>query len=80
MDSGVPWEVLARDSVLLKAVSHWRQDDDVWLEGSFDRLSETVRVNPLRDDSNWTEGWLEENGAVRIPWFTGPCSAWTLPF
>ncbi len=80
MGSEVPWDELARDSVLLKAVSHWRDDAEVWLEGSFDRLAETVRVNPLRRDSAWTENWLEENGAVCIPWFTGQGSAWTLPF
>ena len=61
MGSEVPWDELARDSVLLKAVSHWREDADIWLEGSFDRLLETVRVNPLRADSDWTEDWLEEN-------------------
>jgi len=43
-------------------------------------LPETVRVNPLRADYDWTESWLEDNGAVRISWFTGPGSAWTLPF
>jgi len=80
MSSGAPWDELARDSVLLRAVSHWRDDADVWFEGSFDRLPETVRVNPLRADYDWTESWLEDNGAVRIPWFTGPGSAWTLPF
>ena len=80
MSSEVPWDELARDSVLLRAVSHWRDDADVWFEGSFDRLPETVRVNPLRADYDWTESWLEDNGAVRISWFTGPGSAWTLPF
>ena len=80
MSSEVPWVELARDSVLLRAVSHWRDDADVWFEGSFDRLPETVRVNPLRADYDWTESWLEDNGAVRISWFTGPGSAWTLPF
>ena len=80
MGSEISWDELARDSVLLKAVSHWRQDADTWLEGSFERLAETVRVNPLRSDSDWTESWMEGNGAVRIPWFTGPGSAWTLPF
>ena len=80
MGSEIPWDELARDSILLKAVSHWRDDTEVWLEGSFDRLAETVRVNPLRADSEWTENWLEQNGAVCIPWFTGRGSAWTLPF
>ena len=80
MGSEVPWSELARDSILLKAVSHWRDDADAWLEGSFERLSETVRVNPLRADRDWTESWLLSIGSVRIPWFTGPGSAWTLPF
>ena len=71
---------MAQDSVLLRAVSHWREDAAGWLSGSFDRLPETVRVNPLRADSDWTEGWLEGIGSQRITWFSGPGSAWTLPF
>ncbi len=71
---------MAQDSVLLRAVSHWREDAAGWLSGSFDRLPETVRVNPLRDDSDWTEGWLEGIGSQRITWFSGPGSAWALPF
>ena len=80
MGSEVSWSEMARDSILLKAVSSWRSDANSWLEGSFERLAETVRVNPLRADSDWTENWLEGIGSVRIPWFTGPGSAWTLPF
>ena len=71
---------MARDSVLLRAVSHWRADAEGWLNGSFDRLPETVRVNPLRDDFDWTESWLEDIGSQRIAWFSGPGSAWALPF
>nr|AIE95009.1 tRNA and rRNA cytosine-C5-methylase family protein (NSUN2) [uncultured marine group II/III euryarchaeote AD1000_55_C01] len=71
---------MARDSVLVRAVSHWREDSEVWLSGSFDRLPETVRVNPLRADRDWTEGWLERIGSKRIAWFGEPGSAWELPF
>ena len=71
---------MARDSVLLKAVSHWRENPEGWLSGSFDRLPETVRVNPLRVDRDWTEGWLEGIGSKRIVWFGEPGSAWELPF
>ena len=78
--SNVPWDQLARDSVLLRAVSAWRDDPENWLAGSFDRLPETVRVNPLRSDCDWTEGWLEGIGSERIRWFSGAGSAWTLPF
>ena len=71
---------MAQNSVLLRAVSHWRKDAEGWLSGSFDRLPETVRVNPLRVDSGWTEGWLKGIGSQRIAWFSGPGSAWALPF
>ena len=76
----VPWSQMARDSILLRAVSHWRGDSEEWLSGSFDRLPETVRVNPLRTDRDWTEGWLKEIGSKRITWFGEPGSAWELPF
>ena len=74
------WETIAADSVLLKAVSNWRDDPEKWLEHSIDRLNETVRVNPLREDIEWVENWLQEIGAIEIEWFTGVGSAWTLPF
>lgn len=74
------WETIAADSVLLKAVSNWREEPEKWLEYSIDRLNETVRVNPLREDIEWVENWLQEIGAVKIEWFTGVGSAWTLPF
>ena len=74
------WETIAADSVLLKAVSNWRDDPEKWLEHSIDRLNETVRVNPLREDIEWVENWLQEIGAIKIEWFTGVGSAWTLPF
>jgi 16S rRNA C967 or C1407 C5-methylase (RsmB/RsmF family) len=74
------WETIASESVLLNAVSNWRDDSDKWLSHSIERLSETVRVNPLRDDKEWVENWLEENNAKKINWFTGVGSAWVLPF
>ena len=81
MDLDEPsWETIAADSVLLKAVSNWREDPEKWLEHSIDRLNETVRVNPLREDIEWVEKWLREIGATKIEWFTGVGSAWTLPF
>ena len=81
MDLDEPsWETIAADSVLLKAVSNWREDPEKWLEHSIDRLNETVRVNPLREDIEWVENWLQEIGAIEIEWFTGVGSAWTLPF
>ena len=52
------WETIAADSVLMNAVSSWRKDPEKWLEKSIDRLNETVRVNPLRDDIEWVENTL----------------------
>ena len=74
------WETIALESVLLNAVSNWREDPDKWLSHSVERLSETVRVNPLRNDKEWTENWLEMNGGKKIDWFSGVGSAWILPF
>ena len=74
------WETMAAESVLLNAVSNWREDSSKWLEHSIERLSETVRVNPLRNDNEWVESWLEKNGAEKVEWFTGVGSAWSLPF
>lgn len=79
-DREVAWEDSAAGSVLLKAVSHWRQDSEAWFQGAYERLPETVRVNPLRIDRGWVESWLSGVSAERIPWFSGPGSAWELPF
>ena len=79
-DSQKPWSDLASSSLLLKAVASWRVDPQEWLESAFDRLPETVRVNPLRQDSEWVEQWLKGVGADRIGWFKGPGSAWEMPF
>ena len=79
-DSQKTWSELASSSLLLKAVASWRVDPQDWLESAFDRLHETVRVNPLRQDSEWVEQWLKSVGADRIGWFKGPGSAWEMPF
>lgn len=81
--SGYPvrdWAENAANSVLLRAVGVWRQDVDAWFEGAFERLPETVRVNPLRPDFVWVEEWLEQVGAKKIDWFSGVGSAWEFPF
>ena len=74
------WRVEAENSILLKAVSHWREEPERWFQGSYDRLSETVRVNPMTKEKDWIEDWLSGIGAIRIPWFSGPGSAWEMPF
>ena len=74
------WREEAEDSILLKAVSHWREDHESWFAGSYDRLPETLRVNPQSPEKEWVESWLDGIGASRIPWFSGPGSAWEMPF
>ena len=74
------WRREAENSILLKSVSHWREKPERWFRGSYDRLPETVRVNPMSEEKDWVESWLSSIGANRIPWFSGPGSAWELPF
>ena len=74
------WREEAEGSILLKAVSHWRKDSESWFAGSYDRLPETLRVNPHTPDKEWIESWLDGIGASRTPWFSGPGSAWEMPF
>ena len=74
------WREEAESSVLLEAVSHWRDDPYTWFEGSYSRLPETLRVNPLSPEKDWIEAWLEGLGASRIHWFSNPGSAWEMPF
>ena len=74
------WRREAEDSILLKSVSHWREKPERWFRGSYDRLPETVRVNPMSEEKDWVESWLSGIGANKIPWFSGPGSAWEMPF
>jgi len=74
------WREEAENSILLKAVSHWREGSEKWFQGSYDRLPETLRVNPMSEEKDWVESWLSGVGANRIPWFSGPGSAWEMPF
>ena len=77
---GSDWRREAENSILLKSVSHWRENPERWFRGSYDRLPETVRVNPMSGEKEWVESWLSSIGANRIPWFSGPGSAWEMPF
>jgi len=74
------WRSDAESSILLRAVSQWRDDSTSWFEGSFDRLPETVRVNPLSFEREWIESWLKSIGGSEISWFSGCGSAWEMPF
>ena len=72
-----PWREQALDSALLKAMSFWSNNSDDWLDSALPRLSETVRINPLRREVNWVESQIQEMGAERIEWCP---NAWLMPW
>ena len=75
------WNELGKNSILLNAVSNWRDNPELWFSKSVNRLPETVRVNYLRKEWKWVEEWLLNIGAKKIEWFRDTQgSAWTLPF
>ena len=80
MRDEVDWDRAARASLLLKAVSCWRKNSDSWFAHAYERLPETVRVNPLSGDQEWLEDWLKSLDCKPIEWFNGVGSAWTMPF
>ena len=80
MREEVDWDKAARASLLLKAVSCWRKNSDSWFAHAYERLPETVRVNPLSADQEWLEDWLKSLDCNPIEWFNGVGSAWTMPF
>ena len=80
MRDEVDWDKAARASLLLKAVSCWRKNSDSWFAHAYERLPETVRVNPLSGDQELLEDWLKSLDCEPIEWFNGVGSAWTMPF
>ena len=74
------WRISADNSLLRRGTVAWMPDAEAWFERSFERLPETVRVNPLRNDSNAVEVWLRSVGAKPMEWYRGPGSSWVMPF
>ena len=75
------WRAHAANSELAKLVEQLRPGElDAWLDAATPRLPETVRVNPCRNDVEWTQEMLSEMGATPIKWFTGKSGAYTLPW
>ncbi|MED5306790.1 MAG: RsmB/NOP family class I SAM-dependent RNA methyltransferase [Candidatus Thermoplasmatota archaeon] len=74
------WRISADNSLLRRGTVAWMPDAEEWFERSFERLPETVRVNPLRNDSNAVEVWLRSVGAEPMEWYRGPGSSWVMPF
>lgn len=74
------WRISADSSLLRRGTVAWMPDAEAWFERSFERLPETVRVNPLRNDSSAVEVWLRSVGAKPMEWYRGPGSSWVMPF
>ena len=75
------WRAHAESSELAKLVEKLRPNElQVWLDSATPRLPETVRLNPSRNDSEWTKKQLLDMGAIPIEWFTGPGGAYQLPW
>lgn len=74
------WRISADASLLRRGVAAWMDDAETWFDRSFERLPETIRVNPLRNDSESVELWLQSVGAKPMGWYQGPGSSWTMPF
>ena len=80
MKSDSDWRVSADNSLLRRGTVAWMHDAETWFERSFERLPETIRVNPLRNDSDSVEAWLRSVGAEPMSWYRGPGSSWVMPF
>ena len=72
----------ASKSALWESVQTWRDDAVPWLEVSQARLSETLRVNPLRDDCEGTRNLLRTLGGEPITWLPegGGGEGWQMPW
>lgn len=81
MASDEGWGDIA-DSALWRAVQQWHPEPKGWLEAALPRLPETVRVNPLRDDVEWTKQQLTHLGGEPIEWLPegGGGEGWLMPW
>ena len=55
-------------------------DFENWLDIATTPLPETLRLNPLRYDAEWTEETLTERGGARIEWYSGDGGAMQFPW
>ena len=79
-DYEAEWRTQADSSLLRRAVENWMPDASYWFDNAFARLPETIRVNPLRIDSEAVKDWTKSIGGIHNKWYSGPGSSWTLPF
>ena len=53
-------------------MENWIPDASHWFDNAFARLPETIRVNPLRIDSDAVEDWTKSIGGIHNKWYSGP--------
>ena len=70
----------AKDSPLTVLAENLNYDLEKWIEYSTSPLPETIRVNPIHQDCNWTISKLESLGAKRIKWIGTKTLGFQMPW
>ncbi|MAO69500.1 MAG: hypothetical protein CL983_00255 [Euryarchaeota archaeon] len=71
---------VAKNSAITELVHKLDYDLDKWIEFSTKPLPETIRVNPIHQDYNWTISKLNDLGGKRIEWVGKKTSAFQMPW
>lgn len=71
---------IAKDSPITELAKTLDYDLEEWIKFATKPLPETIRVNPIHRDSNWTISKLEELGAKRIKWVGDKTLGFQMPW
>ncbi|HJM44799.1 MAG TPA: RsmB/NOP family class I SAM-dependent RNA methyltransferase [Candidatus Poseidoniaceae archaeon] len=71
---------IAKNSPITKLAEQLGYDLEQWIEYSTVPLPETIRVNPIHQDCNWTISKLEELGGKRIKWIGAKTLGFQMPW
>ena len=71
---------VAKNSAITELVHKLDYDLDKWIEFSTKPLPETIRVNPIHQDCNWTISKLNDLCGKRIEWVGKKTSAFQMPW
>lgn len=83
-DDDIPFREAVTSTPLAAYAAYFCAEDgsdvEEWLDIATTPLPETLRLNPLRDDKDWTAALLKKLGGKEIPWFSSPGGAWQMPW
>ena len=71
---------VAKNSPITKLAMKLNYDFDEWIEYSTTPLPETIRVNPIHHEYEWTKSTLEKLGAKRIKWIGTKTKGYQMPW